>query len=218
MPVNYSSSNLSTTGNITVSSATFTNSSIEIGNEFDNEEKAFGIVQFDRGQNFLSGSLGVYGGLYAPISVYKPIPPLTPGYLGGNIPIGYGTHKQIQRLRIGGFAFNEDAQIVEANVNFILGDLWPTENAPVTNLLQYRGVSVEVLLELEMATNCTVIWDIVDEWYNQPPPTFSENTKHLVLLRSLGFIVIFNDPGDGSMPTGYPTPFIQGHYIGQKTN
>jgi hypothetical protein len=214
MPVNYSSNDLSTTGNLTASSAAFTNSSIGIGNIFDGNGQAFGIVQEDPGQNILVGSLDIYNGLSAPTVIYKPTPPLSPGYSSGNISISYGVHRQIQRFRIGAFSFNIDGQLEEGNVNFVLGAGWPTESAPVAqSSLLYGGVSVDVLLELEMATNCTVIWDIVDDWYSQPPPTFTQNTKHLVLLRSFGTQLLTYQSEPGAT-----VPVIQGHYIGQKTN
>jgi hypothetical protein len=219
MPANYSSNDLSTTGNLTASSAVFTNSSIGIGNIFDGNGQAFGIIQEDPGQNILVGSLDIYNGLSAPTVIYKPMPPLSPGYLGGNISISYSIHKQIQKLRIGAFSFNNDGQLEEGNVNFVLGGGWPTENAPVAQFsFFYSGVSVDVLLELEIATNCTVIWDIVDEWYSQPPPTFTQGTKHLVLLRSFGTQFLSYQSEPGVMPTIVILPVIQGHYIGQKTN
>lgn len=219
MPVNYSTNDLNTTGNVTASSCTFTNSSIGVGTIVDANNVSFGIYQEDFGRNILVGSLEVYNGLSSPTVIYTPMPALTPGYFGGNIPIGYDINKQIQKWRIGSSYWDsQTGGLVPGNVNFVLGDSWPTGNAPYQQFLYFNGLSVDVLLELTVATDCTVIWDIVDDWYNQPPPAFNENTKHLVLLRSFGTQFVSHQSEPGAMPNITPLPIIQGHYIGQKTN
>jgi hypothetical protein len=104
----------------------------------------------------------------------SPTPILNLGSVSGNVSISYGVDKQIQTLTLNG-----------TNTNLIKGSDWPTT------------FSADVLLEITVSSTTTVVFSIVDDWYN-PVPAFVPG-KYLVLLRSMGAT-------------------IQGHYIGNKTN
>jgi hypothetical protein len=114
------------------------------------------------------GSVIIENGLSAPTPI------LNLGSVSGNVSISYGTDKQIQTLALNG-----------TTTNFIKGADWPTV------------FSADVLLEITVSSTTTVLFSVVDDWYN-PVPAFIPG-KYLVLLRSMGST-------------------IQGHYIGNKTN
>jgi hypothetical protein len=114
------------------------------------------------------GSVIIENGLSAPTPI------LNRGSVSGNVSISYGTDKQIQTLILNG-----------TTTNFIKGADWPT------------SFSVDVLLEITVSSTTTVLFSVVNDWYN-PVPIFVPG-KYLVLLRSMGST-------------------IQGHYIGNKTN
>jgi hypothetical protein len=129
---------------------------------------SYGIFQQNSDPNVLNGSLTVNNGLSAPTPI------LNLGSVSGNVSVSYGEDKQIQKLTLNG-----------TNTNLIKGSDWPT------------AFSADVLLEITVSSTTTVIFSIVDDWYN-PVPAFVPG-KYLVLLRSMGAT-------------------IQGHYIGNKTN
>jgi hypothetical protein len=129
----------------------------------------YGIFQASSAPNYLSGSLSVDNGLSSPTKIHSL------GSVSGNVYINYGINYQIQQLTLNG-----------SLTNIMLGSSWPS------------GMSVDVVLEMNVNSTTSILWDIVDDWYNQPP--IFASGKYLVLLRSMGSSV------------------IQGHYIGKKTN
>jgi hypothetical protein len=118
--------------------------------------------------NIFNGSVQIAGGLAAPTKIFNL------GTVSGNVGINYGRARQIQTLTLDGTA-----------ANFIEGSAWPSAD------------SVDVLLEITVSSTTSIVWSIVDDWYN-PVPSFVTG-KYLVLLRSIGTT-------------------IQGHYLGEKTN
>ena len=115
----------------------------------------------------LDGYMTINNGLSAPTPIFSL------GIGSGNVAISYDTDKQIQSVTLNG-----------SNVNFTRGAGFNINNR-----------SMDIVLQITVSSNTTVLWDIVDNWYNQPP-LFSANTKHIVLLRSMGSA-------------------IHGYYIGQ---
>lgn len=116
-----------------------------------------------------NGHVVIDDGLAAPTPVHDL------GNVSGNVSISYSVDKQIQLLTLTG-----------SSTNFILGENWPIVNK-----------SVDILLEITVTLTTSVLWGLVDEWYNAAPAFISDN-KYIVLLRSVGNT-------------------IQGHYIGKKT-
>lgn len=125
--------------------------------------------------NTLHGSLTIDNGLSAPTPIYTHI---TSFYSGNvNVAIPYALNKQIQRF--------PSIPSSVTSINFVEGSGWPGSS------------SVDVLLEIELTNSASIIWSLVDDWYN-PVPSLTAG-KYLILLRSIGST-------------------IQGHYIGKKTN
>jgi hypothetical protein len=129
----------------------------------------YGIYQLSNNPNYFAGSISVDNGLSSPTPIFNL------GSVSGNISINYDINKQIQTATLNG-----------TSTNFTLGSNWPST------------YSADVILDLTINSTTTILWDIVDDWYN-PVPTFGSG-QYLILLRSMG------------------SSLIQGHYISEKTN
>jgi hypothetical protein len=101
------------------------------------------------------------------------------GSISGTVNIDYGEDRQIQTLSLNG-----------TSTTFSKGSGWPSTS----------GISVDVVLKITVSSETSITWNIVNEWYNQPPFGSLANGTHLFLLRSMG------------------NSIIEGHYIGNKTN
>jgi len=105
------------------------------------------------------------------------------GLRSGNTNIGYDPiNGTIQTITLNGSA-----------VTFNKGSGWPTAS----------NVSVEVILRITVSSPTTITWNIVTDWFSQPPDGQAEPLStgvHLFLLRSIG------------------SSIIEGHYKGNKTN
>jgi hypothetical protein len=98
---------------------------------------------------------------------------------GGTYAVPYASDKQMQLVSCS-----------DQLLTITKGSGWPT-----------TSVSADVILKLTLTTNTTINWNIVTEWYNQPPSSANGLTgTHLILFRSVG-----------------PNT-IEGHYIGSKAS
>lgn len=102
------------------------------------------------------------------------------GTLTGTNAINYNpSDRSIQTLTLNG-----------TPVTFTKGTGWPTAS----------NVSVDTILKITVTVATTITWNIVNDWFAQPPSGALSAGTHLFLLRAVG------------------SSIIEGHYIGNKTN
>lgn len=100
------------------------------------------------------------------------------GSLTGIVTIDYDPSQKIQLASMSGVATTLNK-----------GSGWPDD----------VNYSVDSMLKISVSSGTSVVWNIVDQWYSQPPSGPLVSGVHLVLLREVGTT-------------------IEGHYIGIKTN
>lgn len=111
------------------------------------------------------------------ISFVNGTPVYDTGVVSGSFPVDFDIDKQIQNLTLNGTA-----------ITLTKGSGWPDS-----------ALSRDVVLHLNVTIPTLINWDIITEWYAQPPSLTLPVGYYIVLLRSVG------------------STTIQGHYVGNRT-
>lgn len=111
------------------------------------------------------------------ISFFNGTPVYDTGVVSGSVVIDFDINKQIQSLTLNGNA-----------ITLTKGSGWPNS-----------AISRDVVLHINVTVPTLINWDIITEWYAQPPSLTLPVGNYIVLLRSVGATT------------------MQGHYVGNRT-
>jgi hypothetical protein len=99
------------------------------------------------------------------------------GVVTGTVAIDFDINKQIQALTLNG-----------TTITLTKGAGWPNS-----------AISRDVVLHINVTVPTLINWNIITEWYAQPPSLTLSLGYYIVLLRSVG------------------STTVQGHYVGNRT-